>query len=129
MHCDLFPDRLSPSELGNIPEGWEVKTPGNTADVSDGKRPVKRLSVGADSANVPVWGSNGPMAFTSESLVGQPAVVTGRVGTLGSVFRLNSPCWPSSNTLVVTPRFSQHLEFLFLLMQRINCDSLNRGWT
>ena len=25
---DLFPDRLVPSELGEIPEGWEVKTLG-----------------------------------------------------------------------------------------------------
>ena len=23
---DLFPDRLAPSELGEIPEGWEVRT-------------------------------------------------------------------------------------------------------
>ena len=27
-HYDLFPDRLVPSELGEIPEGWEVKTLG-----------------------------------------------------------------------------------------------------
>ena len=30
-HYDLFPDRLVPSELGEIPEGWEVKTLGEIA--------------------------------------------------------------------------------------------------
>ena len=29
--ADLFPDRLVPSELGEIPEGWEVKTLGDVA--------------------------------------------------------------------------------------------------
>ncbi len=30
--ADLFPDRLVDSELGEIPEGWEVKTLGSVAD-------------------------------------------------------------------------------------------------
>ena len=30
-HYDLFPDRLAPSELGEIPEGWEVKALGEVA--------------------------------------------------------------------------------------------------
>ncbi len=30
--ADLFPDRLVESELGQIPEGWEVKTLGSVAD-------------------------------------------------------------------------------------------------
>ena len=29
---DLFPDRLVPSELGEMPEGWEVKTLGDVAE-------------------------------------------------------------------------------------------------
>ncbi len=30
--ADLFPDRLVPSELGEIPEGWEVKTLGQVSE-------------------------------------------------------------------------------------------------
>ena len=33
-HYDLFPDRLVPSELGEIPEGWEVKALGEVADLN-----------------------------------------------------------------------------------------------
>ena len=37
---DLFPDRLVPSELGEIPEGWEVGTLGDVAEPRrDGVRP------------------------------------------------------------------------------------------
>ena len=36
---DLFPDRLVPSQLGNIPEGWEVKALGEVVDVLSGGTP------------------------------------------------------------------------------------------
>ena len=36
---DLFPDRLVPSELGEIPEGWEVKELGEFGVVVTGKTP------------------------------------------------------------------------------------------
>ena len=34
--ADLFPDRFVPSELGEIPEGWEVETLGDCVDVTRG---------------------------------------------------------------------------------------------
>ena len=36
---DLFPDRIVPSELGEIPEGWEVKALGEFGVVVTGKTP------------------------------------------------------------------------------------------
>ena len=33
-HYDLFPDRLVPSELGEIPEGWDVKTLGELVELN-----------------------------------------------------------------------------------------------
>ena len=36
---DLFPDRLVPSELGEIPEGWEVKSLGTFGEIITGKTP------------------------------------------------------------------------------------------
>lgn len=36
---DLFPDRLVDSELGEIPEGWEVKPVGDLAEVVGGSTP------------------------------------------------------------------------------------------
>ena len=126
---DLFPDRMVPSELGEIPEGWEVKALGEVANVSSGKRPGHRSSVANDEAQIPLWGGNGPMAFVAEPLVDFPILLTGRVGTLGSVFRITKPCWPSDNTLIVTTKSSQFFDCLFFQMERIDFDSLNRGST
>ena len=44
-YYDLFPDRLVDSELGEIPEGWEVKTLGDgLATLETGNRPVGGVS-------------------------------------------------------------------------------------
>ena len=125
----LFPDSFEDSELDPIPAGWEVKSLGELAEVTSGKRPQLRLPTAANGVKVPVWGGNGPMAFTPDSLIDQPVLITGRVGTLGSVFRVTSPCWPSDNTLVVKPQDRQAFEFLFFHMQRIDFVALNRGST
>ena len=126
---DLFPSRLVDSELGEIPEGWGVRALGDVASVSSGKRPGKRISVASNETQIPLWGGNGPMGFVAEPLVDFPILLTGRVGTLGSVFRITSPCWPSDNTLFVTTRDGQPLISLFFQMQMFDFDSLNRGST
>ena len=38
-HYDLFPDRMVDSELGEIPEGWEVKALGTFGEIITGKTP------------------------------------------------------------------------------------------
>jgi type I restriction enzyme, S subunit len=40
--ADLFPSRLVDSELGEIPEGWEVDLAGNIFDVAIGKTPPRK---------------------------------------------------------------------------------------
>ena len=43
-HYDLFPDRLVPSELGHIPEGWDVKALGEVTDVVGGTTPSTKVT-------------------------------------------------------------------------------------
>jgi len=126
---DLFPDRLVDSELGEIPEGWVVKKLRDLAKVASGKRPNKVFSEPQPHASIPLWGGNGPMGYVSEPLYSTPILLTGRVGTLGSVFRIWTPCWPSDNTLVVIGREKVAMEFLYFQMKRFDYDALNRGST
>ena len=127
--ADLFPDSFEDSELGEIPRGWEVGAVADLAEVSSGKRPNVRFPEASEQAAVPLWGGNGPMAFVTEALVDEPILLTGRVGTLGSVFRITTPCWPSDNTLVLRANQQAAFEYLFLQLQQIDFDSLNRGST
>jgi type I restriction enzyme S subunit len=126
---DLFPDRLVDSELGEIPEGWRVGRLGDLAQVTSGKRPNKVYPEPQPYASIPLWGGNGPIGYVTEPLYSTPILLTGRVGTLGSVFRIATPCWPSDNTLVVIAREKIAIEFLYFQMKRFDYDALNRGST
>ena len=126
---DLFPDRLVDSELGKIPEGWEVGTLGNLAEVTSGKRPSEIFSEASSTAAIPLWGGNGPMGYVAEPLFTKPIILTGRVGTLGLVFRISNPCWPSDNTLIVIPYTERALEYLYFCMKSFDFEALNRGST
>ena len=43
-HYDLFPDRLVPSQLGEIPEGWRVTALGEVTDVVGGTTPSTKVT-------------------------------------------------------------------------------------
>jgi type I restriction enzyme, S subunit len=125
----LFPDSFEDSELGEIPKGWKIGCVGELAEVSSGKRPDARFAERSDEASVPLWGGNGPMAFVRKPLFNEPILLTGRVGTLGSVFRITDPCWPSDNTLILRANEPSVFEYLFLQLHQVNFASLNRGST
>ena len=125
----LFPDRFVDSELGPIPEGWRVTTIGGIAKVASGKRPGQRFLEPREDAKVPLYGGNGPIAYVREPLYEQPILLTGRVGTLGSVFRITSPCWPLDNTLVLLARKPECYEFLYFQLNLLDLQVLNRGST
>lgn len=69
------------------------------------------------------------MAFVPDTLIDYPFLLTGRVGTLGSVFRITEPCWPSDNTLILKTKQRWAFEYLFLQLKRIDFAALNRGST
>ena len=126
---DLFPDRLVDSELGEIPEGWEVGTIIDIATISSGKRPENRLERPSEDAHIPLWGGNGPIGFVTEPLIYESCILTGRVGTLGTFFRINTPCWPSDNTLIIRAIKNAYYEYVFFNISQIDMTLLNRGST
>ena len=64
---DLFPDRLVESELGEIPEGWEVKALGALAELNP-PEPMKRAALAPylDMAALPTAGSSPEKAVLRE---------------------------------------------------------------
>ncbi|HET7613387.1 MAG TPA: restriction endonuclease subunit S [Gemmatimonadaceae bacterium] len=127
--ADVFPSRFKNSELGEIPEAWSLSVVGDLAEVQSGRRPGSRIDAQPAAGSVPLWGGNGRMGYVPAPLVDYPIILTGRVGTLGSLFRVTSPCWPSDNTLFLRPHRQQLFEYLFLSVELVDLPGLNRGST
>ena len=111
---DLFPDRLVDSELGEIPEGWEVKVLGELVELAYGKA---LRAVDRKDGPVPVYGSNGQVGWHDKKLVGGPGIVIGRKGNPGVVTWAHGDFFPIDTTFYVVPRDANGgLPFLFFAL-------------
>ena len=68
------------------------------------------------------------MGYVSSPLYEKPILFTGRVGTLGLIFRTAEPSWPSDNTLIVEPQ-DGFFDFTFFMLKGFDLVTLNRGST
>ena len=68
------------------------------------------------------------MGYVPTPLYEKPILFTGRVGTLGLIFRTAEPSWPSDNTLIVEPR-NDFFDFTYFVLKGFDLTALNRGST
>ncbi len=119
---DLFPDRLVDSELGEIPEGWEVMKLGELLELAYGK------ALKADNrrdGDIPVYGSNGQVGWHDERLVQGPGIVVGRKGNPGIVTWVPTDFFPIDTTYYVVPKSKcRSLAFLFHALRTHDLASL-----
>ncbi|HFN7247304.1 TPA: restriction endonuclease subunit S, partial [Klebsiella quasipneumoniae] len=125
----LFPAEFEEMELGWIPKGWKEIKLSLLSKITSGKRPPSKFSEPSSINNVPVWGGNGIKWFTSEHLYNERYIITGRVGTLGTFYKVNGLSWPSDNALVIQPVNHELFELIYQSLQTKDILSLNVGST
>lgn len=110
----LFPNRLVDSELGEIPEGWEVKALEELIELAYGKA----LKAGdRKNGSIPVYGSNGQIGWHDKKLAAGPGIVVGRKGNPGIVTWAYSDFFPIDTTFYVVPKNrDEGLPFLFFTL-------------
>lgn len=114
---------------GWVPEGWGTLTLSEISKIASGKRPPTKGTLKTKEEPVPVWGGNGIKWFTDRPLSTDRYVITGRVGTLGTVYKVNGPSWASDNALTIRPLRNEHFEFVYQVLSNFDIDSLNSGST
>ena len=120
--ADLFPDWLVDSELGEIPEEWEVKSLGELIELAYGKA----LKAGdRNVGDILVYGSNGQVGWHDERLVAGPGIVVGRKGNPGVVTWAHGDFFPIDTTFYVVPRDANWgLPFLFFALTSQDLPSI-----
>ena len=112
------------TDIGVIPEDWEVKTVFNIAPLQRGfDLPINNISHGLH----PVVFSNGILKYHNVCRVKGPGVVTGRSGTIGKLFYVPNDFWPHNTTLWVTNFRGNSPIFVYYLFNRLNFTSLATG--
>ncbi|MUK31502.1 restriction endonuclease subunit S [Aliivibrio fischeri] len=125
----LFPCEFEESELGFVPKGWSVKAISDVAKVTSGKRPPIKSTEKTETETIPVWGGNGIKWYTNMHLFDDKYIITGRVGTLGTVYKVDGLSWASDNALVVNPKENCFFDFIYQVLRDFDISSLNSGST
>ena len=109
-------------------EEWEDVLLGNLIDIGSGKGLQRSEFV--ENGLYSVLGANGDIGKTNKYLFDESnrVIYTGRVGTLGNVFRLeNKKAWLSDNTLVIKPK--EYYNFVYFVLKLSRLQDYNVGST
>jgi type I restriction enzyme S subunit len=91
-------EKTKETEIGRMPESWEIKKFGGFATLHRGyDLPVQNRKEG----KVPIVGSNGICGYHNQSKIKGPGVVTGRSGSIGMSYYINDDYWPLNTGLYV----------------------------
>jgi type I restriction enzyme S subunit len=120
--ADLFPARLVDSELGEIPEGWEVRILGDLLELAYGKALKEENRMGG---KIPVFGSNGQIGWHEEKLANGPGIIVGRKGNPGIITWAPTDFFAIDTTFYVIGKPDlRSLYFLFYALKTHDLASL-----
>ncbi|PIB27210.1 hypothetical protein BFP77_12770 [Maribacter sp. 4U21] len=110
------------SELGEIPEGWEVVKLEQLVEIKYGKD-HKKLG----SGNIPVYGSGGIMRYVDSFLYDQESVLIPRKGTLSNIFLVNEPFWSVDTMFYTKMKKENILKYTFHLLKTLKLADMDVG--
>jgi type I restriction enzyme, S subunit len=119
--------KMTNSELGQIPADWSFGKFSDLVEVITGKGLCKDHLI--EEGEFPVLGANGELGRTNDFLFNEKLILTGRVGTLGSVYLVGGKVWISDNVLISKPKFQENYHYSYFTLKSFDMDSLNRGST
>jgi len=120
--------KLNNNELQSfdeLPHGWTVSTLGATLPLTYGKA-LKKVSRD-ETGKVPVYGSSGQIGVHSDALTKKPALIVGRKGSVGEVYRSPVPCWPIDTVYFVEERDDSDLKYFEQLLKALKLSKLDKS--
>jgi type I restriction enzyme S subunit len=120
----LFPSAFQDSNLGPIPQGWEV---GRLDDVLILQRGFDLPTPDRTHGKYPVMAASGPNGCHDKFMVRGPGVTTGRSGVLGKVFFIHGDFWPLNTSLWVRDFKRVSPAYAFHLLRGLDFEVFNAG--
>jgi type I restriction enzyme S subunit len=112
------------TEVGVIPEDWEVKRLGDVLTIKHGKN---QSQVTSTSGMIPIYGSGGIIGWASKYLYDKPSVLIGRKGTIDSPYYMDIPFW-TVDTMFYSEIFRNiDAKFIFYTFNTIDWYAYNEA--
>ena len=120
--ASLFPNELVDSDLGLVPEGWEVERVENIFELAYG-RALK--STDRIPGEFPVYGSGGITGNHNKSIVKGPSIIVGRKGTVGSLYYEAKDFFPIDTVFYVIPKDGISLLYCWYILSNLGLENMN----
>ncbi|PMO81113.1 hypothetical protein BCT00_12255 [Vibrio breoganii] len=132
--ASLFPEKLVESELGLIPEGWELTNIGKVSECFDKKRiPLSKRQREQKQGSIPYYGATSVMDYVDEAIFDDIYLLIGEDGSVmkddGTPFiqYIWGPAWVNNHAHVLQGIKSISTEQLMLFFQQTNINAYVTG--
>jgi type I restriction enzyme S subunit len=118
--------KLVDSELGKIPEGWEIKKFEEIMDFLDGEYiPQSKYDT---SGEYLIYGSNTIMGRSNKYLYKGPIIILAKIGSYcGAIRYSHLPCWINNNAGGIRGKKGIPTSFIYYLLKRFNFNQVKEG--
>lgn len=101
---------------------WNI---GKLSDLCILKRGYDLPIYAREQGNVPIYSSSGISGYHNESKCISPGVITGRYGTIGTVFFAKDDFWPLNTTLFVENFNGNDEKFIYYFLKTLEWEKYN----
>lgn len=112
------------TELGEIPEDWEVKSLGAALSIMHGK---DQKQVECSDGSYPILGTGGEMGSTDSYLYDKPSVLIGRKGSINKPRYMDSPFWTVDTLFYSQVNNNFNAKFIYYKFCMIDWMSYNEA--
>ena len=122
------------TEVGVIPEDWDIQPLGNVVTFLDGqRRPVKSADRAKMRGSIPYYGASGIVDYVNDYLFDDDLILLGEDGenilsrNLPLAFRVSGKIWVNNHAHVLKPNNGTSIGFLTEYLESLNYEDLNSG--
>ncbi len=119
LRCAKMLCGLDPVHGGGLHEPWHEMNLGVLLELQRGH---DLPSDDREDGKIPVVSSGGVSGFHNTAIADGPGVITGRYGTVGEVFFVDTPYWPLNTTLYVKDFRGNDRKWIYHLLASIPLD-------
>ena len=125
--------KMVDSEMGEIPQGWEVSSVGELSKNHDSKRtPLSSMERNKRKGNIPYYGANGILDYIDESIFSGEYLLFAEDGTVKTskntpvIYLVDGDFWVNNHTHIISGNKVSNY-FLYLSLCKINVDQYITG--
>jgi type I restriction enzyme, S subunit len=120
------------TEIGLVPEDWEIKQLSTVVDFLDGlRKPIK--SSDRKSGEYPYYGASGIIDYVNDFIFDDELILLGEDGeniisrSLPLVYRIKGKVWVNNHAHVLKPKEVIHIQYLTDFLESLDYSLLNSG--